>query len=64
MEPDGYEHMIADRPTLGIVLMIVFCALAPLGDALAKLLVTGGAAIAVLQILLVRYGVQPALLVP
>ena len=56
--------MIADRPTLGIVLMIGFCALAPLGDAFAKLLVTGGAAIAVLQILLVRYGVQPALLVP
>ena len=56
--------MIADRPTLGIILMIVFCALAPLGDAFAKLLVTGGGAIAVLQILLVRYGVQPALLVP
>lgn len=56
--------MIADRPTFGIFFMILFCALAPLGDAFAKMLVTGSAPIAVLQILLVRYGVQPLLLTP
>ena len=30
--------MIQDRPLLGILLMIGFCILAPMGDSIAKLL--------------------------
>ncbi len=51
----------ADRPSLGILLMLGFCVLAPMGDALAKLL---GETIPLGQLLLVRFGVQAALLVP
>ncbi|MGI9465462.1 MAG: DMT family transporter [Aestuariivirgaceae bacterium] len=53
--------MPADRPLLGIVLMIGFCAIAPMGDAIAKIL---GGTISLGQLLLVRFGVQAMLLVP
>ncbi|MEM6408077.1 MAG: DMT family transporter [Pseudomonadota bacterium] len=50
-----------DRPALGIMLMLGFCVLAPMGDALAKYL---GDRIPLGQLLLVRFGVQAALLIP
>ena len=53
--------MTPDRPLLGIFLMLGFCALAPMGDALAKLL---GETVPLLQLLLTRFGVQAILLVP
>ena len=53
--------MIADRPALGILLMIGFCLLAPLGDAIAKLL---GETIPLGQLLFVRFFAQVVLLLP
>ena len=53
--------MIADRPALGILLMIGFCALAPLGDALAKVL---GETIPLGQLLFARFFAQVLLLLP
>lgn len=53
--------MTADRPLLGIMLMLGFCVLAPMGDAMAKLL---GETIPLTQLLLTRFGVQAAILVP
>ncbi len=50
-----------DRPVLGIALMLGFCATAPLGDAVAKLL-TG--VVPLLQLLLVRFAMQGLLLAP
>ncbi|WP_420860802.1 DMT family transporter [Algirhabdus cladophorae] len=50
-----------DRPLLGIALMLGFCLMAPLGDAMAKIL---GTSISVAQILLVRFAVQGIVLVP
>ena len=50
-----------DRPMLGILLMLGFCLMAPLGDAMAKVL---GASITVAQILLVRFAVQGLILIP
>ncbi len=50
---------MGDRPVLGILLMLGFCLLAPLGDALVKLL----GSVPVLMILMIRYGVQ-ALIAP
>lgn len=51
----------ADRPSLGILLMLGFCLLAPMGDALAKVL---GERIPLGQLLLTRFGVQAVLLIP
>lgn len=51
----------ADRPYLGILLMLGFCVLAPLGDALAKLL---GDRVPLGQLVLVRFAVQAAWLLP
>lgn len=51
----------ADRPVLGIMLMLGFCALAPLGDASAKAL---GATMTLGQLLLVRFALQTAVLAP
>ena len=51
---------IADRPLLGVLLMVAFCLMAPLGDATAKLL----GALPLAQIMLGRYGMQAALLLP
>lgn len=53
--------MSADRPLFGIFLMLGFCFLAPLGDSFIKLL---GDIVPLDRLLLVRYGVQAALLVP
>ncbi|MEQ6202617.1 DMT family transporter [Sulfitobacter sp. HNIBRBA2951] len=53
--------MTADKPALGILLMLGFCIIAPLADALAKLL---GASIPLGQLVLVRFAVQAALLLP
>lgn len=50
-----------DRPLLGIVLMLGFCALAPMGDAMAKLV---GETIPLLMLLLWRFAVQAVLLLP
>ena len=53
--------MTPDRPILGIALMLGFCILAPLGDALAKLI---GATIPLGQLILVRFAIQAMLLIP
>lgn len=50
-----------DKPLLGIALMIGFCILAPVGDAVAKIL---GGLVPIGQLLLVRFAVQFALLLP
>lgn len=54
-------NMASDRPFLGILLMLAFCMLAPLGDSFAKLL---GETIALGILLLIRFGVQAAILTP
>ena len=46
---------------MGILLMLGFCVLAPLGDSIAKYL---GGTIPLLQLLLVRFGLQAVLLLP
>lgn len=53
--------MIADRPAFGVLLMIGFCAVAPLGDAVAKLL---GETIPLGQLIAVRFAAQALLLLP
>lgn len=53
--------MVQDRPALGVALMIVFCACAPFADSMAKIL---GATLPLLQILLICFAVQAALLAP
>lgn len=53
--------MTEDRPLLGIMLMIGFCILAPIGDTIAKLL---GGIIPLWQLLMVRFGMQALLLLP
>lgn len=53
--------MTTDRPLLGMALMAGFCLLAPLGDALAKIL---GDSIPVGQLVAVRFAVQAAVLLP
>ncbi|MBX3576520.1 MAG: DMT family transporter [Rhizobiaceae bacterium] len=53
--------MAPDRPALGIALMILFCAIAPLGDSMAKLL---GPSIPLAEMLLVRFAAQALILLP
>jgi len=53
--------MIADRPLFGILLMIGFCALAPVGDGIAKLL---GETIPLVQLVTVRFTAQVLFLAP
>lgn len=53
--------MIVDRPFFGILLMLLFCLLAPLGDALAKLL---GQSVPLAQLIFVRFAIQAILLIP
>ena len=53
--------MSQDRPVLGVLLMLGFCIVAPMGDAVAKLL---GASVPLGLVLLVRFGVQAAVLIP
>lgn len=51
----------ADRPLLGIGLMVLFCILAPLADSMAKLL---GDRVPLVLLLVIRFGFQVALLLP
>ncbi|WP_458790021.1 DMT family transporter [Yoonia sp. MH D7] len=53
--------MTVDRPFFGIVLMLGFCFLAPLGDAMAKLL---GGQISLGVLIFVRFSVQALVLLP
>ncbi|WP_171121042.1 MULTISPECIES: DMT family transporter [unclassified Ruegeria] len=53
--------MTQDRPVFGIVLMLGFCVLAPLGDAMAKLL---GETTPVAMLVFVRFAVQAMVLIP
>ncbi len=53
--------MTQDRPFFGILLMLGFCILAPLGDAMAKLL---GDTVALMGLICVRFGIQAAMLTP
>ncbi|WP_146344618.1 DMT family transporter [Falsiphaeobacter marinintestinus] len=53
--------MSMDRPVLGISLMLGFCIVAPMGDAVAKLL---GPLIPLAQLLFVRFAVQAIILIP
>jgi len=53
--------MDSDRPYLGILLMLAFCVLAPLGDAIAKLL---GATLSIGALVAVRFGAQAVTLLP
>jgi len=53
--------MSYDRPVLGISLMLGFCLVAPMGDAVAKLL---GESVPLGQLLFVRFAVQAAVLIP
>ncbi|WP_187430232.1 hypothetical protein ROLI_008270 [Roseobacter fucihabitans] len=53
--------MTVDRPLLGIMLMLGFCVLAPIGDAIAKIL---GQTVPVGQLVLVRFAVQALVLIP
>ena len=53
--------MSQDRPLLGIILMLGFCVLAPLGDAVAKIL---GQSVPLGQMLLIRFAFQALILFP
>lgn len=53
--------MEKDRPLLGVVLMLGFCVVAPMGDAVAKLL---GPSVPVGQVVFLRFLVQALLLIP
>lgn len=53
--------MILDRPLVGVSLMIGFCVIAPLSDAVAKIL---GDTIPLMQLLVVRFAAQFVLLLP
>jgi drug/metabolite transporter (DMT)-like permease len=53
--------MNTDRPFLGVMLMLAFCVLAPLGDSIAKLL---GGTVALGVLIFMRFGVQAAILLP
>ncbi|MEL7299071.1 MAG: DMT family transporter [Pseudomonadota bacterium] len=53
--------MAGDRPFLGVLLMLGFCVLIPVSDALAKIL---GATLPVMLIVFVRVATQGVLLVP
>ena len=53
--------MTQDKPLLGILLMLGFCVVAPMGDAVAKIL---GQSILLGQLLLVRFAVQAIILIP
>lgn len=53
--------MAQDRPLLGILLMLGFCIVAPMGDAVAKLL---GALIPLGQLVFLRFTVQAVVLIP
>ncbi|SDG79289.1 DMT family transporter [Alloyangia pacifica] len=53
--------MAGDRPLLGVLLMLGFCIVAPMGDATAKLL---GGKVSIGQLLLLRFAIQALVLIP
>jgi drug/metabolite transporter (DMT)-like permease len=53
--------MSTDRPFLGVMLMLCFCVLAPLGDSIAKVL---GGAVILMVLLFTRFAVQAVMLLP
>ena len=53
--------MNLDRPMLGILLMLGFCILAPVGDAIAKIL---SETVPLGQLVLVRFAIQALILIP
>ncbi|MAA98893.1 MAG: EamA family transporter [Stappia sp.] len=53
--------MIADRPLLGMIFMLGFCLLAPLGDSIAKIL---GESLPLALMVLARFMAQVAILIP
>lgn len=53
--------MIVDRPLVGIMLMLGFCILAPIGDAIAKII---GQTVPIGQLVLMRFAIQALLLLP
>ena len=53
--------MSTDKPMLGVLLMLGFCIVAPMGDAVAKLL---GQSVPLGQLLLVRFVIQALVLIP
>lgn len=53
--------MTQDKPLLGILLMLGFCVVAPMGDAVAKIL---GRSVPLGELLLVRFAIQAILLIP
>lgn len=53
--------MTNDKPLLGITLMLGFCIVAPIGDAVAKLL---GNSVPLGQVVLVRFALQAMVLIP
>ncbi|MFG6593128.1 DMT family transporter [Sulfitobacter sp. 1A13368] len=53
--------MQQDRPLIGIALMMGFCIVAPVGDAMAKLL---GASVPLGQVVLLRFAIQALILIP
>jgi drug/metabolite transporter (DMT)-like permease len=53
--------MEQDKPLLGIFLMLGFCLIAPMGDAVAKIL---GQTVPLGQLLFVRFAVQALILIP
>lgn len=55
------SFMIQDRPIIGISLMLGFCLLAPLADAIAKTL---GTSVPLGQVVMIRFALQVAILLP
>jgi drug/metabolite transporter (DMT)-like permease len=53
--------MTDDKPLLGISLMFGFCILAPMGDAIAKIL---GTSVPLGQVVLIRFAIQALILIP
>lgn len=53
--------MQQDKPLLGVTLMLGFCAMAPLGDSMAKML---GGEIGLLQLIFIRFSLQLIFLAP
>ena len=53
--------MTRDRPHIGILLMLGFCFVAPMGDAVAKVL---GNSVPLGQVLFIRFAIQALLLIP
>tara|TARA_R110002049_G_scaffold23781_7_gene84807 strand:- start:9067 stop:9993 length:927 start_codon:yes stop_codon:yes gene_type:complete len=53
--------MTQDKPILGIALMLGFCIVAPMGDAVAKIL---GASVPLGQVVMIRFALQALVLIP